>query len=100
MNLSLFRLSTFETGQFVDFEEIVCFVANGNYSLIYLEDGRSLLVPKCLERLGQCVSENSFLRIHKSYLINPRFVECVLDKQIKLINGSIYAVSRRKWRQV
>lgn len=74
MNLSLFRLST------------------GNYSLIYLKDGRSLLVSKCLERLEQCVPENSVLRIHKSYLINPRFVECVLDKQIKLINGSIYAV--------
>lgn len=33
MNPSLFRLSTFETGQFADFREIVCFVADGNYSV-------------------------------------------------------------------
>ena len=99
MNPSIFRLSTFETGQFADFKEIVCFVADGNYSLIYLNDGRTLVVSKCLECIEQHVPENSFLRIHKSYLINPNYVECVLDKQIKLTNGSIYAVSRRKWRQ-
>ncbi|MFN8348858.1 MAG: LytTR family DNA-binding domain-containing protein [Spirosomataceae bacterium] len=100
MNPSLFRLSTFETGQFADFREIVCFVADGNYSLIYLNNGRILVVSKCLECLEQHVPENSFLRIHKSYLINPRFVACLLaDKQLKLTNGAVYPISRRKWRQ-
>lgn len=99
MNPSLFRLSTFETGQFAHFEEIICFVADGNYSVIYLSNGRTLLVSKCLERLQQHLPPNFFLRIHKSYLINPSFVECVLEKQIRLTNGNVYSVSRRKWRQ-
>jgi|JI10StandDraft_1071094.scaffolds.fasta_scaffold260726_3 DNA-binding LytR/AlgR family response regulator len=100
MNPSIFRLSAFEMGQYADFKEIVCLVADGNYSFIYLSDGRSLVVSKCLECLEQHLPQDSFLRIHKSYLINPDFVECIFHKKIKLTNGTVYAVSRRRWRQI
>lgn len=101
MNSSCFRMASFGAGQYADFKEIVCLVADGNYSCIYLSSGRQIMVSKCLECLEQYLPQNSFLRIHKSYLINTDFVDYVLipHKQIKLINGEVYAISRRKWRQ-
>ncbi|MFN8343688.1 MAG: LytTR family DNA-binding domain-containing protein [Spirosomataceae bacterium] len=101
MNSSCFRMASFGAGQYADFKEIVCLVADGNYSCIYLNNGRQIMVSKCLECLEQYLPQHAFLRIHKSYLINPDYVDCILigQKQVRLTNGNVYAISRRKWRQ-
>lgn len=101
MNPSLSRLSAFETNLFTNFKEIVCLIADGNYSLIYLKDGRVVVVSKCLLHVEQLLPKAAFIRIHRRYLISLNFVVCVrIDKQIKLANGNLYTISRRKWRQI
>lgn len=96
----LFSLSAFETGQYVDFEKVICITGDGNYSYICLNDGRRLLVSKCLEQLEPRLPHCQFLRIHKRYLINLHFVESIFPKQIKLTDGKIYAVARRRWPRI
>lgn len=96
----LFTLTTFESGQYVDFEKVVCITGDGNYSFIHLVDGQKLLVSKCLEQLELRLPHRQFLRIHKRYLINLRFVESIFPKQIKLTDGQVYAVARRRWPSV
>ncbi|AXE17393.1 hypothetical protein DR864_06435 [Runella rosea] len=96
----LFTLTTFESGQYVDFEKVVCITGDGNYSFIHLVDGQKLLVSKCLEQLELRLPPSQFLRIHKRYLINLRFVESIFPKQIKLTDGKVYAVARRRWPSV
>ncbi len=96
----LFSLSSFEAGQYVDFEEVVCITGDGNYSYICLNDGRRLLVSKCLEQLEPRLPRQQFLRIHKRYLINLHFVESIVPKQIKLTDGKTYTVARRRWPRI
>ena len=81
----LFSLSSFEAGQYVDFQEVVCITGDGNYSYICLNDGRRLLVSKCLEQLEPRLPRQQFLRIHK---------------RIKLTDGKVYTVARRRWPRI
>ncbi len=100
MTMILFTLTSFEAGQYVDFEKVVCITGDGNYSCIHLTDGQRLLVSKCLEQLEPRLPHRQFLRIHKRYLVNLRFVESIFPKQIKLTDGKVYAVARRRWPSV
>ncbi len=98
--MTLFTLATFESGQYVDFEEVVCISGDGNYSYICLNDGRRLLVSKCLEHLASRLPGQQFIRIHKRYFINLRFVESIFHKQIRLTDGNVYTVARRRWPRI
>lgn len=100
MNTSIFRLSTFETGEYVDFEKVACIVGDGNYSYICLADGQRILVSKCLEQLEQRLPQGKFLRVHKRHMVNLDFVECIFSKQIKLTDGQVYCVARRRWPKI
>jgi hypothetical protein len=90
----------------VPIHKIICFEANDNYVTIYFESESGTLVKK-LERLSMLKAEalvqqngKSFVRIHKSYLINPSFVLEIKGKaqayrvQMRYIENEL-PVSRR-----
>ncbi len=56
-------------------KDIVYLKADNMYTTLYLEKGEALLVSKPIVNFEQLLSEDCFLRIHKSYMINFRFME-------------------------
>lgn len=70
----------------IQLKTIICFEANDNYVSIYYEDTNENLVKKLerisMKRIEEFLGEenNDFLRIHKSFIINTKFIIQVLGK--------------------
>src|SRR6185503_10226085 len=54
----------------IDINSIVRIEAVNNYSKIFFNDGRSLLVSKVLKRMEALLEGKGFERIHRSHLVN------------------------------
>ncbi len=87
-NLNLFELIN-ESGKLVisiPGNKIICFEANDNYVITYFLDQNNEL-KKSMDRASLKMIENqvlasklSFIRVHKSFLINPMYVERILGR--------------------
>lgn len=71
---------------------------DANYTIVYFENGKSSMEPCTLKRYEEQLK--SFVRISRSHLINPRFVQKIgkdgLSFTLQLWNGQEVNVSRRK----
>lgn len=79
-------------------ENIIYLAGELNYSRIYLDNGRDLLIARTLKDFEEILDE-SFYRIHKSYLVNMSYIkEFNMDAGnfILLKNGEKLTVSHRR----
>jgi two-component system LytT family response regulator len=61
---------------FIKPETIIYIKADNSYSEIYLEDGKKMTVSRSIKNFEDGLKQNnSFCRIHKSYLVNALYVE-------------------------
>jgi two-component system LytT family response regulator len=61
--------------KFLDIDDIVFIKADGAYSEIVLKDDSKLVISKNLKHFEDILSfAKSFIRVHKSYLINTKYV--------------------------
>lgn len=58
----------------IKFDEIKHIVADGEYTSVYMKDGSKIFVRKLLKNWADALPENSFLRVHRSTIINLDFV--------------------------
>ena len=64
-------LPTLEGYQFESVREIVCLIAEGNYTKITLTDGRKLLISKSLGEIERLLGDaRQFVRVHRSSTVN------------------------------
>lgn len=83
-------------------DQLVCMEASGNYTYIYTIDGKRYLVSKTLKSYVIFLEELSFLRPHKSWLINTKYLQsyCEHDHLLKMRGGKEITISRRRIRVV
>lgn len=75
-------LSTQSGFSFIKIKDILYCKAEGNYCEIFLRsENRTELVTKTLKEFEELLSEHSFFRIHRSYLINLRYIRSYLRTQ-------------------
>jgi two-component system LytT family response regulator len=89
--------------EFVEIAQIIHCKGEGNYTYLYLDDKRKLLVAKTLVEFEDLLKDFSFIRTHKSHLINLKHVNAFLKAKegtIYMSNGDEVAVSRRRKEQV
>jgi len=55
---------------FLSSEDIIFVESDGNYCTIHLVDNHKKVVTKKLKEIDDLLPENSFFRIHNSYIIN------------------------------
>jgi len=73
---------------------------NGNYTIVHLQSGlKPLLVSQTLKRFENHLPH--FIRISKSTMVNPNYVDQVIREDakviyLKLTNGLCLLVSRRR----
>lgn len=72
--------------------------ADCNYTYICLASGEKHTVSLWLKAVERLIEHQYFCRIHKSFLVNTRYVSVLpstKNKQITLTNGEVLLVSRR-----
>ena len=83
----------------VDAEQIIRIEASSNYSCIYFSDGKKLLVSKILYWFEERLPAETFVRVHRSHLINTGYISEITEHKpysLLLNNGDRIELSRRK----
>lgn len=80
-------------------DDIVSIEGKGNYTTIFLKNGQSTVMAKTLKKFESQLRLGTFLRIHKSYLVNKVNVighDLNETKTVQTILNQTLPVSRRK----
>jgi two-component system LytT family response regulator len=60
---------------FIKPSEIVYCKADGNYSKIYLKNGKKEMISKKLKEIEEMIHHSRFYRVHNSYLVNLDYIK-------------------------
>lgn len=63
-------LATADRIEFVKVNDIIMCEASGSYTNVYLNDKRKIIVSRHLKEYETLLSEENFMRVHNSFLIN------------------------------
>lgn len=86
---------------FVQVAEIMFCQASNNYTTLYLQQGYQLVSSKGIFHYDELLFAAGFLRVHQSYLVNPRFVRSLHTEQyLVLQNKTKIPVARLKMQLV
>jgi two-component system LytT family response regulator len=83
---------------FLDNDDVLYAESDGNYSTLYLSDGRKIVLTKKLKEIDELLPPETFFRIHNSYIINLEKVKEYLktDGYVVLVSNHKIPVSRKK----
>jgi two-component system, LytTR family, response regulator len=77
--------------------EIIQLKASSNYTFIHFANRKPLLVAKVLKDFEASLMAYGFIRTHRKYLINWRYVSSIIDSQtIVMADDSVVKISRRQ----
>lgn len=85
--------------EFIQIKSIVRIKSSSNYSKIFLNGGKTMLVTKLLKDFEDMLLSYRFYRVHNSHLINLNYIQKYIrgeGGQVVLQNGDVVDVSRRK----
>ena len=82
----------------IDISAIIRIEAVNNYSKLFLNDGRHLMVSKVLKTMQALLADKGFERIHRSHLVNAACIKRynLYQKKVTLFNSEELSISRRK----
>ena len=91
-------INTHSTKELISYNEIVYLKAEGAYSRIFLSNKKEIVVSKNLSSFEEELPNDSFFRIHRSYIVNNYFVinQTKINDSITLLSGEILPISKRK----
>ncbi len=97
-------IPTVEGVKFILIENIVYFEADGSYCKLYFRDAKQMTISKPLRYFeDKLIDEKSFIRPHKSFLVNLKFVEEYQKSDggfLKLHSNKIIPISRNKKEEI
>jgi two-component system, LytTR family, response regulator len=85
--------------EFAEVGRIVRCQGDSNYTHIWFDNGRHLLVAKTLAEFEELLADYGFSRVHKTHLVNFNYVGSYInngDNLLILKNGERIPVSRRR----
>lgn len=96
--VSKLAFPTVEGFELIHSNQILYCRAESNYCSIKKIDGLTKIATRTLKFVEEILPGNSFIRIHKSYVINLNFVVRYnkINKEVELTNGEKLPVSFRK----
>jgi DNA-binding LytR/AlgR family response regulator len=80
-------------------DEVMLLEANENYTVLYLENGKKILVATTLKTLEQrFIICQKFIRTHRSHIINIEFISDYQSDNNKIMmqNKKMILISRRR----
>ena len=86
---------------FYKLEEVVRCQGEENYTRIFFSQKKPVLASKTLREYEDLLAGHGFLRIHKSHLVNRRFVKNILpDRRLLLTEGTELDIAKRRLAEV
>ena len=80
---------------FVQKNEILYALADGNYSIVQLIDNRQVRVLRKLKEVEALLSDEQFQRIHRSHIINLEHIQGFKEHDnVLMTDGNLLSVSR------
>lgn len=95
-------LPTNEGINLVNIDSIIRLESDSNYTTFILEN-QTILATRTLKEFDELLSESGFIRVHKSHLVNTRFITKYIKGDggwVVMSDGSKVEVSRRKKESV
>ena len=79
-------------------DDIYYVISDGNYSTFFLDNQKKIVVTKKLKEINELLPQDSFFRIHNSYIVNLHKIKEFLktDGYVILENNIKIPVSRQK----
>ena len=94
-------ISTTEGTSFYGAEEIIRCEAVGNYTRFYIKEKKPVITSRTLKEYEDLLTDHHFLRVHRTHLVNPKYIQAYTrDHELKMHDGSVVQVSRRKWESI
>lgn len=82
---------------FVRKTEVLYAVADGNYTHVHLTETRKVKVLRKLKEVSQLLSDDNFMRIHRSHLINlEHVVQLHESEMVEMQDGCKLSVARNR----
>jgi two-component system, LytTR family, response regulator len=86
---------------YVDTNNIIRCEASSNYTKLFFTNQQPIVIAKTLSACEIAISDNNFIRIHQSHLVNKVHVEHIEPNgNVHLKDGTICNISRRKKQSV
>jgi two-component system LytT family response regulator len=85
--------------QMIPIETIVSCESDDNYTNIKLKNGKKLLVTRSLKEIEESLEQHSFIRVHRSYLVNLNEIEKYIKGEggyLVMSDGTSIDVARNK----
>ena len=92
-------LPSMEGLQMIPIETIVSCESDDNYTLLKLKNNKKLLVTRSLKEIEESLEQHSFIRVHRSYLVNLNEIEKYIKGDggyLVMSDGSSIDVARNK----
>jgi two-component system LytT family response regulator len=89
--------------EFIAIHQIIRLEADSNYTRIFLEGKKEVMVCKTLKEFHEILEHHNFLRTHQSHLINCRKIAAYIKTDggyISMTDGSSVPISRQKREEV
>jgi DNA-binding LytR/AlgR family response regulator len=69
-----------------------------NYTKFYMEGGKEKVVAHSIKFFENHLETHGFLRVHRAFMINPKYVKTYNSEQevLTMSNGQIATISRRR----
>jgi two-component system LytT family response regulator len=94
-------LYTMEGVSFFEPGEIMYCEAENNYTRFAFRNQKPILISRTLGEFEEILEGHQFIRIHKSYLINRKYIKKIdRDGMMEMSDGKQFPVSKRKREKV
>ena len=89
--------------EFVHVNEIVLCESDSNYTTLHMRDGKPLLISRTMKEFEDLLVDQSFKRVHNSYLVNVKHIRKYVrgdGGEVIMSNGMNVSVARRKKQEL
>ena len=89
--------------ELVHVNEIVSCESDSNYTTLHLRDKKKLVISRTLKEFEDILTEDHFLRIHNSFLVNTKHIKKYIrgdGGEVILSNEQNIPVARRKKQEL
>jgi two-component system LytT family response regulator len=84
-------ISTTEGTLFLPTRDILRLEAEGSYTIFHLRDQKKLVASRTLKDFADLLDEQRFIRIHKSHVVNTRYVKSILNNHQLVMEGQLHS---------
>lgn len=94
-----YEIKTQGKSESIKIDEIIYFASFKRYVEIYTKNSTYKQYRRMVD-LGLELEEKGFIRIHKSYLVNMRYIKCLKNREVYLKNGSVLPCSKPEYQKL